>query len=149
MTKFILLALLIVLRITYQPTYAQSDISSFEKLSPAKFSYITDPKKKTNQENSFLPVKIISLEGNIQNNKVMLTWVVDENETAYQFEVEKSSDGKIFQMAALVFSTDKPATDTYQFYEKPSSKIVYYRIKMINNKKESSYSSVITINPNI
>ena len=77
----------------------------------------------------------------------MLQWIVSENENAAQFEVEKSTDGKNFSMAALVFGTDKTATDNYQFYEKAGKKKVAYRIKIINKNQTIDYSSVIEIDP--
>ena len=78
-----------------------------------------------------------------------MNWVVGENETADQFEVEKSLDGKNFTLAALVFATDKRETDTYQFYEKAGNEKVSYRIKLINKNRKTEYSSVIDINPNV
>ena len=81
------------------------------------------------------------------NNKVILQWLVAENETADQFEVERSSDGKSFSMAALVFGTDKSETDQYQFYEKVNPKKMLYRIKLIGKDGQATYSSVIEIAP--
>jgi len=90
------------------------------------------------------PAKLISFKGSINKNKVILQWAVKENETADQFVVEKSVDGKNFAMAALVFGSDKPETENYEFYEKANNKKVSYRIKLINknhcyvNCKENS-----------
>lgn len=78
----------------------------------------------------------------------MLNWTVGENETAERFEIEKSSDGKNFTLAALVFGTDKPETGNYRFYEKAGSKKIIYRIKLINKNRETHYSTIVEINPN-
>ncbi len=94
------------------------------------------------------PAKLISFKASINKNKIILQWAVKENETADQFVVEKSSDGKSFAVAALVFGTDKPETDNYEFYEKANNKKVCYRIKLISKNQETEYSSVIEINPN-
>ena len=94
-----------------------------------------------------IPTKIISFKGNLDKQKVLLNWVVSENETTDQFEVEKSIDGKTFTMVALVFGTDKTDTDNYQFYEKAGSTKMHYRIKAISKTRETEYSSVIEINP--
>jgi len=91
------------------------------------------------------PVKVISFKGDIDKQKVLLNWVVSENEKADQFEVEKSFDGKNFLMAALVFGTDKSDSDNYQFYEKISGQKMYYRIKIIEKNRQATYSSVIEI----
>jgi hypothetical protein len=93
------------------------------------------------------PIKIISFQGNRTNNKVLMQWVINQNETANEFEVEKSMDGKKFSMIALVFGTDKPETETYMFYEKSSSKKVSYRIKCIDKYNNVSYSDILTVNP--
>ena len=78
-----------------------------------------------------------------------MNWEVGDNETADQFEVEKSTDGKNYIMAALVFGTDKSETDKYQFYEKAGSQRVLYRIKLINKDRKTEYSTVVEINPNV
>jgi hypothetical protein len=94
------------------------------------------------------PAKLISFKGSINKNKIILQWAVKENETANQFIVEKSINGKNFAVVALVFGTDKPDTDNYEFYEKANNQKVSYRIKLINKNQETEYSSVIEINPN-
>ena len=93
------------------------------------------------------PVKVISFQGNRTNNKVSMQWVITENETAEQFEVERSVDGKNFSTAALVFGTDKAQTETYMFYEKNISKKVSYRIKCIDKNQTVTYSDILVIDP--
>ncbi len=90
---------------------------------------------------------MLDFKGTVKNNKVVLNWVVDENETADLFEVEKSTDGVNFSLAALVFGTDKPAIDTYEFYEKAGNQKMMYRIKIVNKNKKAVYSAVVAINP--
>ena len=92
--------------------------------------------------------KLVSFQGSLNNNKVVLQWVVTQNETADQFEIEKSNDGKNFSVAALVFGTDKPDTDSYMFYEKSATKKIVYRIKIIDKKGKVAYSDELIIEPN-
>ena len=136
MTKFTAFVFLVALRIVYHPSNAQNEIAPFA--SPSLRSAFTI---------SISPATLISVNGTVSNNKVILNWVVGANETADKFEVEKSTDGKTFTMAALVFGTDKTETDNYMFYEKVSKQKVLYRIKMINKNQHAEYSSVIEINP--
>ena len=138
MTKFTAFIIIVALRIGYHPSVAQSDRAPFA--SPSSLSSGTT---------LLHPAKLIRFNGNISNNRVFLQWEVSENETADMFEVEKSADGKYFTMAALVFGTDKPETDSYWFYEKANTKKFYYRIKAINKNKQTEYSAVIEINPYI
>jgi hypothetical protein len=113
-----------------------------EKIAPvATTSYV--PPSNVQQ-----PAKLISFKGSRDKNKIILQWAVKENETTDQFLVEKSIEGKKFVVAALVFGSDKPETENYEFYEKANNKKVSYRIKLINKNQETEYSSVIEINPN-
>lgn len=130
--------LIIALRIIYHPSTAQSTIAPFASPSPLSL-----------QTASLFPVNLISFEGSLNKQKVILNWVVGENQTADQFEVEKSNDGKIFFMAALVFGTDKTDKDQYQFYEKAGNHKVSYRIKLINKNRQTAYSSIVVINPTV
>ena len=91
--------------------------------------------------------KLLSFKGKVQEQKILLQWSVDENETADQFEVQKSTDGKHFQMAALAFGSEKKGICQYEFYEKVGNQKVLYRIKLINKDQKMIYSQVVTIDP--
>jgi hypothetical protein len=91
------------------------------------------------------PSRLVSFNGNLANNKVILNWVIAENQAADKFEIEKSTDGKTFSLAALVFGTDEAATANYQFYEKAGTKKTYYRLKIVDKNNSVSYSNVLTI----
>ncbi len=134
MTKYITFVAIVALRIGYNPSPAQTIITPFASPTPA--STISAP-----------PAKLVRIDGSFSNNKVILNWAVEKNETADMFEVEKSNDGKNFSMAALVFGTDKAETGIYQFFERATKQRMFYRIKLIDKNKEAIYSDVITINP--
>jgi hypothetical protein len=138
MTKFTAFAVIVVLRVMFHPATAHADVAPFT--SPTSHPVLTF---------SMPPAKLISINASISNNKVMLNWVVNENETADKFEIEKSTDGKTFTMAALVFGTDKTETDNYMFYEKAGKQKILYRIKMISKNQQTAYSEVIEINPGV
>jgi hypothetical protein len=137
MTKFSAFVIILALRIFYHPSNSDlTTIAPFTSPSPlpvATVSVVT-------------PARIISVKGTINQNKVVLNWIVGDNETADQFEVEKSTDGKNFSMAALVFGTDEPATGNYEYFEKASKGKLLYRIKIISKNKSTEYSPVIVIN---
>jgi hypothetical protein len=137
MIKYIAFVTILALRLFYQPSAAQTAIAPFTSPSPA-------PIPKGNVTTT---AKLLDFKGIISNNKVILNWAVSENETADQFEVEKSTDGINFTMAALVFGTDKPATDNYEFYEKAGNQKLLYRIKLINKDKKTEYSRVVEVKP--
>ena len=134
MYKLSALVILVALRIFYHPASAAA--------SPAPFSDNASWYSCT--ENN---ARVISASGNILGNKIFLNWAVSENETADIFEIEKSTDGKHFRTAALVFGTDKSATDNYQFYEKAGNQRFVYRIKLVDKDKKTAYSAVIVVSP--
>src|SRR5688572_22121281 len=110
---------IIALRIFYQPGNAQSQIAPFTSQYPSATIL-----RSTAQ--------LISFTGNLKNNKVILEWKIADNAAADQFEVEKSTDGKNYTLAGLVFGTDKQETGSYLFFEKAGKKRSLYRIKLIN-----------------
>lgn len=129
----------------YHPATVQPDgMLPFASPVPDHAISLTSP-----LSTSTLPARLLRIEGSIIDHKVILNWVVGENETADQFEVEKSTDGKNFIMAALVFGTDKNNSANYQFYEKAGNQKVSYRIKLINKNRKTEYSPVVEINPNV
>ncbi len=132
MTKFSTLLITLVLGLFYMPSFARP-LAPFT--TPSSFHQTTEPL-----------AKLTGFNGSLAGNKIILRWAVKENETADQFEVQKSTDGKNFVMAALVFGTDKPESGNYEFYEKAISKKVMYRIKLINKDQRTEYSSIIAIN---
>jgi len=135
MTKYSTLLITIVLSLFYTPLFAHNRTP----FTTPSFPPI---------EQSEPIAQVTGFKGNLAGNKIILQWTVKENETVNQFEVQKSTDGKNFKMTALVFGTDKPESDNYEFYEKAFSKKVSYRIKLINNDQKTEYSPVIVINPN-
>ncbi len=96
---------------------------------------------------SSIGAKIISLKSTLQNHKVIIDWVVEDNQLANMFEVEKSYDGKNFTLTAIVFGTDEAAANKYQFYEKEPGKKVSYRIKIVNKNNKVAYSEPVVIIP--
>jgi hypothetical protein len=84
------------------------------------------------------------LNCSIKNDRVLLNWVIENNQSANQVEVESSTDGKNFTMAALVFGTDKKDTDTYYYYEKAKKGKTFYRLKIINKDNSAQYSAIVT-----
>ena len=136
MIKTAALLMIITLRLIYQPSEAQTGFAPFS--SPT-----------TTTAGISNPAGLLSFNGTLKKNKVVLEWVVSENETADQFEVEKSTDGSHYYTTAFVFGTDLPDTGRYRYSEKAGSKKIMYRVKMIGKDKQSTYSPVITISTNV
>jgi hypothetical protein len=91
-----------------------------------------------------LPVKLISFQGNLNNNKIILKWTVGENENTERFEVERSFDGTNFTTIGLVFASEKMGTENYMFYENINNTgKVYYRLEMIDKNQKADYSKTL------
>lgn len=95
--------------------------------------------------NHYARITAFTCSYNTEKKRFWLNWTVDHNRETNQFEIEKSSDGKNFTMAALVFGTENSDTGNYQFYEKAKSKKMYYRIKIIYKDNSTEYSDIITV----
>jgi hypothetical protein len=91
------------------------------------------------------PSRLVSFNASLNNNKVILNWVMAENRAADKFEIEKSTDGKNFSLAALVFGSEETETANYQFFEKAGNKKMYYRIKIVDRNNSVTYSDILTI----
>lgn len=90
-----------------------------------------------------LAVKLLNFQGSLDNNKVSLQWIIGDNETASQFEVERSFNGKDFNMAALIFGTEKNGNEQYQYAENMTASKVFYRLRMMDNAGEITYSKIL------
>lgn len=135
MTKYSAFVIILAMRIFYHPGKAENSFPPFT--SPSIVQAVS----------TITPAKLLSVKGSIIKNKVELNWTVGENETADQFAVEKSTDGKTFTVTALVFSSEKTETVSYQYFDKAGKHKTLYRIKLINKNKETEYSPIVEVNP--
>lgn len=126
--KSVLLNLAFLTLLIIPSSYGQKNISPFTSIAT------------TTQNNA----KVANIEATISGNKIIVYWKVEENQAADLFELEKSTDGKNFIMAALIFGTDKQESDNYEFYEKTmSGHSISYRIKLINKNGTAQYSQTV------
>lgn len=93
-----------------------------------------------------LTARLTSFKVSINNNRAILDWEVEGNESTNLFEVEKSADGKTFSLTALVFSSEKTEKDNYQYFEKIGKEKLQFRIKLIGKDKKVTYSEIISVN---
>jgi hypothetical protein len=91
-----------------------------------------------------LPLKLISFQGALSNNRSQLQWTVAENESGKYFEIEKSVDGRNYTTAGVVMVTQKTGSETYS-YKDDIQNATYYRLKMVNEDGSISYSKIILI----
>ena len=102
-----------------------------------------DQVKALNNSINPLPVKLNSFMGSKNKNNVQLQWNVSINEISNSFEIERSTDGKNFETAALMLGTEKAGNETYSFAEMNEDAKVYYRLRMIDKSDVISYSKIL------
>lgn len=91
-----------------------------------------------------LPVKLINLQGNLNNNRISLRWNIAENKIAQRFEIEKSYNGKDFSLAGTVMATGRNGAESYSFFDDMSSNTkVMYRLKIVDNNNTAEYSRIL------
>lgn len=78
-----------------------------------------------------------------KDNRVELTWTIRNNEAADRLIVQRSLNGKKFEMAGLVFGSDLVDLDQYRFHETVPGKKAFYRIIIIKKDKSVVYSPVV------
>ena len=84
-----------------------------------------------------LPVKFLTFQGNHNNNRTKLQWTVANNEGIDRFEVERSTNGKDFTLAAIVFASETAGNEVYDFFENTTNTgKLFYRIKVVETSKK-------------
>ncbi|MBO9682033.1 MAG: T9SS type A sorting domain-containing protein, partial [Flavisolibacter sp.] len=97
-----------------------------------------------------LPIQLINFTGQLSNNTVQLNWKADQGKDFEKFEIERSLDGKIYNRIETVPFNN--SISNYHLLDNISalpSKLIFYRLKMIDADSKFNYSKVIVfrINP--
>jgi hypothetical protein len=96
-----------------------------------------------------LPVKLVNFSGSVNKSKTQLQWMVAENETARNFEIQRSTNGTDFTSAGTVSATTKSGDEHYSFSENVSAARVMYRLKMYDNNYKAEYSKILVFNSSL
>jgi len=98
-----------------------------------------------------LPLKYLSFDAVVSDNKVMLNWVTTQEVNTSHFEVERSFDMNTFSTIGMVLdgftinNTDK----SYQFRdnspELQGRSVAYYRLKQFDIDGKVTYSKVLAV----
>ena len=96
-----------------------------------------------------LPLTLISLNAVQADNNVNVKWTSSAQVNLDRFEVEKSNDGVTFSKAATVQSKQSSLDVNYSWLdEQPLQGANYYRLKMVDNNGNFSYSEVVKVTIN-
>lgn len=90
-----------------------------------------------------LGLQLFNFNGNLNMNKVNLSWNVAHNENAQQFEVEESTNGSQFNTAGLVLSSNNSGEEKYGFGVSMKAAKMYFRLKITEKNGATSYSKIL------
>lgn len=91
-----------------------------------------------------LPVKLVSFTLTPSQNNVLIRWTTDAEMNADRFIVQRSADGVYWHTAGEVNAKGNSTVSTdYSFNDtRPSSTVVYYRLKMVDIDKFYEFSPI-------
>lgn len=96
-----------------------------------------------------LPVKMISFNAMLNNNKVDLNWATASESNSSHFVIEKSTDGANFSEIGMVFSYGNTTEQkNYQYADNISSSnstVIYYRLRQVDLDGKFEYSATRVI----
>ena len=98
-----------------------------------------------------LPVHLLDISATKNGNDVLVTWITASEINSKEFAIEWSTNGVNFGTAGITAAKgNNNSFTTYTYGHKniiPSvtSKIIYYRIKMIDKDGSFEYSKIVTV----
>jgi hypothetical protein len=99
-----------------------------------------------------LPVKLTAFNAAVLNAKdVLTTWTTATEINNARFEVERSTDGKIFEKAGSVKGAGNSSRElNYRFvdntpFEKANTTTLYYRLKQVDFDGHFTYSPIVRV----
>lgn len=93
-----------------------------------------------------LPLTLISFTAVKENKKVNLNWSTMSEINMNHFEVERSSDGRLFYSLTSILCLNQSAANYSFVDESPVAGNSYYRLKMQEATGDQKYSKIIPVN---
>lgn len=97
-----------------------------------------------------LPLKLLSFKAALTKElspKVNLTWTTTNEVNTSKFEVERSTDGKLFSVIGTVNAANTSGVHNYNFVDQnPFEGNTYYRLNQIDLDGKNVYSDIRVIN---
>lgn len=113
-------------------------------LSPDNQSFVDDLLKDPVEA---LPIKLKNFEGIVAKNQAKLNWVTAKEENFSHFELERSIDGKAFEIVGIVEGQGNSMTDVHYNFVDQSIPFgnLRYRLKAVDIDDSFEYFEVIEI----
>ncbi|MEO6549790.1 MAG: esterase-like activity of phytase family protein [Ferruginibacter sp.] len=98
-----------------------------------------------NSSLTVLPVQSVAFTARLANGKSYLQWTTQNEVNVKYFEVERGKDGGQFNKITVVNAKGTGSADYNTIDEKPLNGNNYYRLKIIDNDGNISYSNTLLI----
>jgi hypothetical protein len=95
-----------------------------------------------------LPIQLVSFTGTVESSHVSLTWITAKEEGFDRFEIERASEGLVFEAIAQVNGQGYTTDDehTYSLTDvKPVAGTNYYRLKSVDLDGSYTYSPIVSV----
>lgn len=102
---------------------------------------------KMGLNNIVLPVRLVSFDGNYNNDIASLHWRTSNEDAGDRFEVERSFTGSQYQTIGNIAGRGN-SSDVYNFNDSIAAPLIYYRLKVISASGNSFYSDEIVFRNN-
>jgi uncharacterized repeat protein (TIGR01451 family) len=96
--------------------------------------------------NSLLPIKVINFNVSTLNKDIILQWTTSFSSTEKHFDIELSNNGFYFTTIGTVQSTQSNNRNYTFIDSKVINKINYYRLKMVDQNGQTSFSETRKVN---
>lgn len=97
-----------------------------------------------------LPVTLVRFQAKKQVSSVLLEWITANEDNLDHFELERSSNGSVFEKIGQVSAAGlSSAQNRYSFTDlHPERTINYYRLKLTDHDGKFSYSNTVIVSSN-
>lgn len=93
-----------------------------------------------------LPVTLTSFKARASNCGVRLDWATASEVKSDRFEVERSSDGRLFKKITTIGSHNNASGSSYNYTDQqPGEGLNYYRLNLVDLDQTSTYSPVAVL----
>ncbi|MEP7279421.1 MAG: Calx-beta domain-containing protein, partial [Bacteroidota bacterium] len=93
-----------------------------------------------------LPVSLLKFEGAKQHAGVELKWTTEQEINTNHFEVQRSANGLNFETIGIVKSFGLTGGNIYSMQDTRAGSVNYYRLKVVDNDGNYTFSTIIAIN---
>lgn len=93
-----------------------------------------------------LPVELAYFEGEYMDNTVQLDWATEMEKNSFEFEVQRSSNGRDFNTIGIIDAAGESDKEIdYSYMDQEPLPHAYYRLKIVDLDGYTEYSEVLTI----